>query len=308
MDVVIVGSFMTDLMSYCTDFPEPGETVHGHKFKKSFGGKGANQCIMAQRLGGKTAMIGRVGDDGYGIEHLEHFKKHSVNVDHIYKTEKEQTGVANIIVNDKGQNCIVIVSAANLKLNENDLKAAEVVIKSAKVLVTQMEILPTTALAALKIAKKHGVKTILNVAPVPKALPDEIYKLVDYFCVNELEAASLWGNPVNSIEDANKSAKEFIHRGCSNVILTLGKMGSVFVTEAGINPIHIPAQEVKAVDSTGAGDAFVGSLAFYLATRPDLPVQEIIRRSNDIATASVLKPGTQDSYPYKKDLSHELFA
>lgn len=250
MDVVVVGSFMTDLMSYCTDFPQPGETIHGQKFKKSFGGKGANQCIMAQRLGAKSAMIGRVGNDGYGVEYVNHFKKHSINIDHIYETENEQTGVANIIVNAKGQNCIVIVSSANLKLNENDVKVAEDVIKTATVLLTQMEILPKTALEALKIAKKHGVKTILNVAPVPKFLPDEIYKLVDYFCVNELEAASLWGKPVDSIQDAKNSCKEFLHRGCSNVILTLGKMGSVFVSEVDPNPIHIPAKVVKAVDST----------------------------------------------------------
>uniref|UniRef100_A0A0L8GIW1 Ribokinase n=1 Tax=Octopus bimaculoides TaxID=37653 RepID=A0A0L8GIW1_OCTBM len=189
MDVVVVGSFMTDFFCYCPEFPKPGETVHGSKFQKGFGGKGANQCVMASMLGAKTAMVGRVGTDQFGTNYLDHFHKYSINTDHVKVTEQSNTGIASITVNDKGQNNIVIVSGANEKLTDEDVEASIHVISTSKVLLTQLETPPTTALKALKLAKRQKVTTVLNPAPARPQLDPDFYKLADYFCPNETEGA-----------------------------------------------------------------------------------------------------------------------
>ncbi|XP_047602359.1 ribokinase isoform X3 [Lutra lutra] len=242
--VVVVGSCMTDLVSLTSRLPKTGETIHGHKFFIGFGGKGANQCVQAARLGAKTSMVCKVGKDSFGNDYIENLKQNDISTEFAYQTQDAATGTASIIVNNEGQNIIVIVAGANLLLNTEDLKKAARTISRAKVMICQLEITPETSLEALMMAHSNGVKTLFNPAPAVADLDPRFYTLSDVFCCNETE---------------------------------------------------------------GAGDSFVGALAFYLAYYPNLPLEEMLKRSNSIAAVSVQSAGTQSSYPYKKDLPLDLF-
>ncbi|XP_069092324.1 ribokinase isoform X2 [Pleurodeles waltl] len=284
--VVVVGSCMTDLVSLTTRLPKAGETIHGHKFFIGFGGKGANQCIQAARLGGKTAMICKVGKDSFGNDYLENFKKNNVCT---------------------GQNAIVIVAGANLLLDSKDLERASAAICGAKVMVCQLEITPAISLEVLKLAHANRVKTIFNPAPAIADLDPGFYSHTDVFCCNESEAEILTGVSVNSPKDAEEAATVLLKRGCKLVIVTLGAEGCVLLSAKDSPAKHVPAEKVKAVDTTGAGDSFVGALAFYMAYYPDLGMEEMINRSCSIASVSVQSAGTQSSYPFRKDLAQALF-
>uniref|UniRef100_A0A8D0BC86 Ribokinase n=1 Tax=Salvator merianae TaxID=96440 RepID=A0A8D0BC86_SALMN len=306
-EVVVVGSCMTDLVSLTTRLPKAGETIHGHKFFTGFGGKGANQCVQAARLGAKTSMICKVGNDSFGNDYIENFKKNQIPTEFVGQVKDAATGAASIVVNSEGQNFIVIVAGANLLLNSDDLKRAAHVITKAKVLVCQLEITPAVSLEALKIAHSNGVKTLFNPAPALADLDPQFYIHSDIICCNESEAEILTGITVHNAEDAGRVGCILLERGCNTVIITLGSDGCVFVSTVEPTPKHIPARNVTAVDTTGAGDSFVGTLAFYLAHYPNLPLEEMLRRSNYIASVSVEATGTQTSFPYRKDLPQHLF-
>ncbi|XP_057227182.1 ribokinase isoform X2 [Malurus melanocephalus] len=285
-EVVVVGSCMTDLVSLTTRLPKAGETVLGHKFFVGFGGKGANQCVQSARLGAKTSLICKVGKDSFGNDYVDNLKKNGIST---------------------GQNVIVIVPGANLLLNSEDLKRASDVICKAKVVVCQLEITPAVSLEALKMARASGVKTLFNPAPALPDLDPQFYTYSDIFCCNETEAEILTGIPVGNLEDAEKVGRMLLERGCKLVIVTLGAEGCMMISGDETIPKHVPAGKVRAVDTTGAGDSFVGALAFYLAYYPQLSMEEMIRKSNCVASVSVQAPGTQSSYPYRKDLPQDLF-
>ncbi|XP_063300171.1 ribokinase [Pelobates fuscus] len=306
-DVIVVGSCMTDLVSITPRLPKAGETIHGTKFFIGFGGKGANQCIQAARLGAQTTMVCKVGKDSFGNNYIENFKKNKVSTDFVYQTDAAATGVASIIVNIEGQNAIVIVAGANLLLDSGDLSKAADAIRAAKVMVCQLEILPEISLKALKMAHASGVKTIFNPAPAITSLDPEFFSYSDIFCCNESEAEILTSVPVHSSDDAGKAGLVLLEKGCKVVIVTLGGEGCVIVSQEKTLPQHIPPKKVTAVDTTGAGDCFVGALAFYIAHYPHLSIEEMVKRSNYIASVSVQSPGTQTSYPYRKDLPLDLF-
>ncbi|XP_006835241.1 PREDICTED: ribokinase isoform X1 [Chrysochloris asiatica] len=307
MAVVVVGSCMTDLVSLTSRLPKTGETIHGHKFFIGFGGKGANQCVQAARLGAKTSMVCKVGKDSFGNDYIENLKQNGISTEFTYQTKDAATGAASIIVNNEGQNIIIIVAGANLLLNTEDLKEAANVISRAKVMICQLEITPATSLEALMMARSNGVKTLFNPAPAIADLDPRFYTLSDVFCCNETEAEILTGLTVGSPADAEKAALVLMERGCQVVIITLGAEGCVMLSNPEPVPKHIVTEKVKAVDTTGAGDSFVGALAFYLAYYPNLSLEEMLRRSNFIAAVSVQTAGTQSSYPYKKDLPLHLF-
>ncbi|XP_028580268.1 ribokinase isoform X3 [Podarcis muralis] len=290
-----------------TRLPKAGETIHGHRFFSGFGGKGANQCVQAARLGAKTSMICKVGKDSFGNDYLENFKKNGIPTEFVGQTEDAATGAASIIVNKEGENFIVIVAGANLLLNSDDLKRAAHVISNAKVMVCQLEITPAISLEALKMAHTSGVKTLFNPAPAVADLDPRFYTYSDIICCNETEAELLTGIPVGNVEDAGRVGRILLERGCKTAIVTLGPEGCVLVCAKEPTPKHIPTKKVTAVDTTGAGDSFVGALAFYLAYYPNLPLEEMLRNSNFIATISVQATGTQASYPYRKDLPQDLF-
>lgn len=301
-----MGSCMTDLVSRVPRLPAAGETIHGSTFTIGFGGKGANQCVVAARLGAKSAMIGKVGTDSFGQNYIQNLKDNNINIDHLGVTNEASTGVAPIVVNDNGQNSIVIVAGANLLLSVDDVRHATPLISTSKVLICQLETRPETSLAALKLARKHAVTTILNPAPAIENLDPEIYKFCDIVCPNETEAEVLTGQCVQSIEDAGLAARHLLSLGCRAVIMTLGERGVVYLTADMSKPLHIPTTKITPVDTTGAGDAFVGALAFYLSTMPGLGMEESIRRGCAVATISVQASGTQTSYPHRKELPHNL--
>lgn len=306
--VVVVGSCMTDLVSLTPRLPKAGETIHGSKFFIGFGGKGANQCIQASRLGARTAMVCKVGDDSFGNNYIENFKKNEVCTDFVFQTGAAATGAASIIVNAEGQNAIVIVAGANLLLNPKDLTKASAAICGARVMVCQLEISPAVSLQALKMAHKSGVKTIFNPAPAIAVLEPAFYTHSDIFCCNESEAEILTGIQVKSPVDAGTAGSVLLERGCHLVLVTLGGEGCVIVSKDDPKPKHIATQKVTAVDTTGAGDSFIGALAFFLAHYPQLSMEEMVKRSNHIAAVSVQAAGTQTSYPYRKDLPEDIFS
>nr|XP_056709134.1 ribokinase isoform X2 [Euleptes europaea] len=277
---------MTDLVSLTARLPKAGETIHGHRFFTGFGGKGANQCVQAARLGAKTSMICKVGKDSFGYDYIENFKKNGIPT---------------------GQNFIVIVAGANLILDSEHLKRAAPVICQAKVMVCQLEVTPAISLEALKLAHSSGVKTLFNPAPAIADLDPQFYTHSNIICCNESEAEILTGITVGNAQDAGRVGLVLLERGCETAVVTLGPEGCVAVSAKEPTPKHIPIKRVTAVDTTGAGDSFVGALAFYMAYYPDLPLEEMLKRANLIASVSVQTTGTQTSFPYKKDLPQHLF-
>ncbi|NP_001011336.1 ribokinase [Xenopus tropicalis] len=305
--VIVVGSCMTDLVSVTPRLPKAGETIHGSKFFIGFGGKGANQCIQAARLGVKTSMVCKVGKDSFGNDYIANFTKNHVSTDFVGQTAEAATGAASIIVNAEGQNAIVIVAGANLLLDSEDLKRASTAISRANVLVCQLEIRPEISLEALKMARSSGVKTIFNPAPAVAQLDPEFFTHSDIFCCNESEAEILTAAPVNSPQEAGTAGALLLEKGCKVVIITLGGEGCVILSQEDPTPKHISTNKVKAVDSTGAGDSFVGALAYYMALYPHLCMEDMVKRSNYIASVSVQTAGTQTSYPHRAELPQGMF-
>ncbi|XP_076025651.1 ribokinase [Genypterus blacodes] len=306
-DVMVVGSCMTDLVSQTPRLPKAGETIHGHKFFIGFGGKGANQCIQAARLGAKTAMVCKVGKDFFGDNYIQNFKDNGVHTGFVGQTSDAATGAASITVNDAGENAIVIVAGANMLLGAEELQDARAALSRAKVLVCQLEISPLSSLRALRTAQENHVRTVFNPAPATPDLDPEFYRVSDVFCCNESEAELLTGSSVATVEEARRAGAELLRRGCGSVIVTMGPQGSVVMKAQDSASQHIPTTAVKAVDTTGAGDSFIGALAFYMAHYPTMPLEEMAQRANQVASVSVQAVGTQTSYPFKKDLPAQLF-
>jgi len=293
-----------DLISYAPRLPELGETLHGNRFHKGFGGKGANQAVMAAKLGADVAMISKLGEDSFGRDTLENFKDCGVDARYVYSTDKAFSGVGAVSVDSDGHNAIIIVTGANDLLTVEEIEEAEAAIGSASILICQLETPVEASLAAFRIARRNGVKTIFNPAPATTGVPEEFFSLTDIICPNETETAQLTGLPVETMAEAEEAAEELRKRGPGTVILTLGEKGSLMARDDRTE--HIPADPAKAIDSTGAGDSFIGSLAFFLASGKDLP--DAVGRASKIAAISVQFRGAQDSFPDASDLPKDLLA
>jgi ribokinase len=300
--VCVVGAANLDLISYVPRLPRMGETLHGTRFHMGYGGKGANQAVMAAKLGGDVSMVTKLGQDIFGENTLKNFQSWGIDTRHVLFTDQAFSGVAPIAVDPDGHNAIIIVTGANDLLTPEEIEAARPVIAAARILVCQLEIPVETTLAALRVARQEGVTTIFNPAPARPRLPDELYRLSHIFCPNESETELLTGLPVNSQEETEAAARALLQRGAGMVILTLGERGSLLVTAT--DSVHVPAMPVKALDTTGAGDAFMGSLAYFLAAGK--PLAEAMRRANYIAAISVQSSGTQTSFPVAADLPSDL--
>ena len=296
--ICVVGAANIDLISYVPRLPEMGETLHGSRFHMGYGGKGANQAVMAAKLGGDVAIITKLGQDVFGENTLKNFEEWGVDTQHVHFTDQAFSGVAPIAVDADGNNSIIIVTGANDLLTEAEIEAARPTIAASQLMVCQLEVPSAINLAALRVAREENVTTIFNPAPAQADLPAEFYELSDIFCPNESETELLTGQSVNTEAEAEVAARILLKRGAGKVILTLGERGSVLVTPDEV--VHVPADSVKALDTTGAGDAFVGSLAYFMAAGKDIP--EAMRRANQIAGISVQSSGTQTSFPTAKDL------
>lgn len=294
--ICVVGSSNIDLIAKVPRLPKLGETLVGHSFHLGYGGKGANQAVMAARLGADVVMVTKVGRDVFGEGTLENYRTQGIDRTHVLVDDTRFSGVAPIFVDDEGRNVIVIVPGANMGLTPADVDRAKDVITSAAVLICQLEVPVETTLAALRAGRAAGVRTILNPAPAAP-VPDEMLAMADVCVPNETEAELLTGLPVVSIEQARAAAEALRKRGSQTVIVTLGDRGALVVDQSG--SVRYSALEVPAVDSTGAGDAFVGSLAVFLAEGASLP--QAATRANAVAALSVMKIGTQVSFPTRAE-------
>jgi ribokinase len=301
--ICVAGTSNIDLIAYTPRLPNLGETVLGSNFHMGFGGKGANQAVMAAKLGGAVTIITKVGEDLFGQDTRKNFVDFGIDTTYLMTTSDSFTGVAPIWVEtNSGNNAIIVAPGANNLLSPEDIEQARVALTTAQVVVCQWELRTDSVLAALRIAHEAGVTTIFNPAPAQGEIPPELYPHIDILCPNENETERLTGMAVTSMEEAIAAAQSLLQRGPKTVILTLGERGSLLVTAEGHE--HITAPRVHAVDTTGAGDAFVGSLAYYLADGK--PIVEAMRRANRIAAISVQSHGTQSSFPDLADLPADL--
>ena len=296
--VCVVGAANLDLISYVPRLPRMGETLHGTRFRMGYGGKGANQAVMAAKLGARVSMVTKLGQDVFGAGTLANFREWGVDVEHVSVTDEAFSGVAPIAVDPEGNNAIIIVTGANDLLSVEDVERARGAIAAADVLVCQLEIPPEINLAALRIAREEGVTTVFSPAPARPDLPAEFFTLSDVITPNEPETELLSGRSIASDEEAIEAARELLARGAKSVVLTLGARGCVVVTADEVTPV--PGERVEPVDTTGAGDAFVGTLAYFLAT--GRPLTDAAARANRVAAISVQGRGTQTSFPTADEL------
>jgi ribokinase len=289
--IAVVGSANIDLTTFTNQFPKPGETIFGQKFYLGFGGKGANQAVAARLCGAEVFMVARVGSDLFGPATIENFRKQGIDPTHVKQVEGWSSGVAPIFVESNGQNRILVVKGANDALKPADVDAAAEMLKSADCIVLQFEIPVETVYYTIDFARQHGIRCILNPAP---AQPIDLGALkdLDYFVPNESEAETIMGCPVKDVEDAKQCAQKLVAAGIRRVIITLGAKGSLLASRDGSE--HVPPFAVDAVDSTGAGDAFIGSFAVFLGE--GVPEKEAVRRANLYAGLSTTGVGTQKSF------------
>jgi ribokinase len=302
--ICVVGSCMTDLVAYAPRLPRLGETLAGTRFLRGFGGKGANQAVMAAKLGAAVSMVAKVGDDAFGRDYLDNFARHGVDTAHVRVSGEASTGVAPIWVDEAtGNNAIIIVPGTNALLTPADVEAAKDAVVSADVVVSQWEIPLDCVVAAFRLARDAGVTTVFNPAPAQLDLPRELLQLTDLLCPNESETELLTGMPTGTRDEAERAARALLRRGARQVVCTLGERGSLAVTAEG-EVAHVATERVEAVDTTGAGDAFVGSLAFFVAR--GFALRDAMARAGRIATISVLAHGTQPSFPTAAELPPDL--
>jgi ribokinase len=292
LKICVVGSTMVDLVTRVPRLPQAGETLAGYSFSLGYGGKGGNQAVTAARLGAKVTLVTRIGGDVFGDGALANYRAAGFDVRYVLRDAQHVTGVATILVDDAAQNCIAIAPGANAALSADDVAVASDAIAAADVVVCQLEVPVAAAIAAFRIARAAGVTTIFNPAPAA-AVPDEVWALTDVATPNETEAELLTGIRAADDEQAELAARSLLARGARAVILTLGTRGSLVVTPAGCERI-LPVS-VAAVDSTGAGDAYVGTLAVCLGA--GLSLVDAARRANLVAALSVTRAGTQTSFP-----------
>ena len=289
--IAVVGSANIDLTTFTDRFPRPGETIFGQAFNLGFGGKGANQAAAARLCGADVFMVARVGSDLFGPATIENFKALGIDTTHVKQVEGLSSGVAPIFVEPNGQNRILVVKGANDALKPADVDAAANLLKAADCIVLQFEIPLETVYYTVAFARKHGIRCILNPAP-GQSVEMRALTHLDYFVPNESEAETITGVAVRNVEDAKKCAEKLVAGGIRRVIITLGANGSLLIGE-GVSE-HVPPFAVKSVDSTGAGDAFIGSFAVFLAE--GAPEREAVRRANLYAGLSTTGIGTQKSF------------
>lgn len=298
--IVVVGSANVDLTTFTDEFPKPGETLFGKSFDLGFGGKGANQATAAAYCGADAHMVARVGDDLFGPATIKNFKSLGIGSKHVKTVKGVSSGVAPIFVEANGQNRILVVKGANDKLTPKAVNKAESLLKKADMIVMQFEIPLETIYHTVKLAKRLDIPVILNPAP---AMPVELDKIqsVDYFIPNESEAEAITGKKVETVDDARTCAEFLLSKGIRRVILTLGEQGALVANRDGME--LVPPFKVKAVDSTGAGDAFIGSFAVFLGEGYD--ERDAISRANLYAAISTTGIGTQKSFVKRRRFERE---
>jgi ribokinase len=289
--IAVVGSLNMDLTTFTDVFPRAGETLFGRQFELGFGGKGANQAVAARLCGAEVLMVGKVGRDLFGDATIKNLAAFGIDVSHVHSVDGVSTGVAPIFVEPNGQNRIIVVKGANDLVTPRDVDAAAVDLARAQLIVLQFEIPLETVYHTIGFAKSRGITCIVNPAP---ALPADIAALsaADYFIPNETEAELITGLPAGTMEEAHACASALLSRNFPRVLITLGARGLLVADATGITAME--PYSVSVIDSSGAGDAFIGSLAAFLGT--GMPESEAISRANLYAALSTTGRGTQKSF------------
>jgi ribokinase len=291
-DVFVVGSINQDFVLSVERRPEPGETVTEAQLSKGNGGKGANQAAAAALLGASVKFLGRVGDDGFGEPLAEALADKGVDTSLIEASPDSSTGTAFITVTPDGENAITVAPGANRSLSAKDVDGASEAIGAARVLVAQMEVPPEVVLRAVEVAAQQGTLALVNLAPTTD-VPQELLEMLDLLVVNEHEAAFLLGERVEGVDGALSAAPDILELGPNSAVITLGRDGAVF--SDGKTTEHLTSPRVEVVDTTGAGDAFVGALAAKLAQ--ELPLNEAVSYAVRAGAAAVTKKGAQGALP-----------
>lgn len=296
--ICVVGSANVDLTFRTPRLPVPGETFAGRSLHQCMGGKGANQAVVAARLGATVTFIARVGSDGFGAEALEAYQAENIDTQFIQRDASQPTGTAAILVDDNAENCIIVVAGANAGLTPADVRAASSAIERSSIVLCQLETPTEAAIEAFRIARAANATTVLTPAPADK-VTDELLSLCDVCVPNKPEIAAMVDQSVETQQDAIRAAQLLRERGVKRVALTLGGDGVLLVDGSGST--HIPAMCVEAVDTTGAGDAFTGGLSVGLAD--GLSLAEAARKAALVAAISVTRIGTQTSFPTSEEAS-----
>jgi ribokinase len=297
-DILVIGSLNVDLVVRAPRFPAPGETISGEDLAIIPGGKGANQAVAAARQGAKVSMVGRVGSDSFGPTLTQNLQKNNVDITHI-KKDSSATGTAIIVVDAGGQNSIVLSPGANGKVTQADVHA--VPFQDVDTLLLQLEIPLETVIHAANLARQNGLRVILNPAPA-RQLPDSLLADIDILIPNESELQLLTGQPVTDTTSAEAAAKALLAKGVQTVIVTLGEKGALLVTPENVE--LVPAFNVDVVDTTAAGDAFIGGLAAALLTGKSL--EEAVLYGNASGALTATKFGAQPSLPTAEDVKNLL--
>ena len=292
MKIAVIGSCMVDLIAYTDTVPKAGETLVANEFAMGCGGKGANQAVASARLGADVLMMGRVGDDAFADNTLANFEKYGVSTTFVTKVPGVSSGVAPIWVDADSQNRILIIPGANMHLTPADIEASADALKKCGMIILQLEIPLETVYAAIEFGNANSIPVLLNPAPATTALDIDYACRCDFFVPNETELEILTGMPVGSVDEIAAAAEFLLAKGLKNLIVTLGDKGALWMH--GDYREHITAPSVDAVDTTGAGDAFIGCFAAELARGNgiDRAIEQAVR----YASHSVTGKGTQTSY------------
>ncbi|WP_244813471.1 ribokinase [Caballeronia sp. Lep1P3] len=299
--VTVVGSLNMDLVARAPRLPMPGETLAGHAFAQVPGGKGGNQAVAAARLGAHVTMIGCVGNDPNGAILKASLEAEGIDCAALATSPDAPTGVALIIVDDASQNAIVIVAGSNAQVSPASVHAQEAMLARADVIVCQLETPPETVRAALEAGRRLARTTILNPAPAASALPADWFALIDYLIPNELEAATLSGIDIATPDDARRAALALKAKGARNVVITLGAQGVFALLDGDDAGQHMPSPKVEAVDTTAAGDTFIGGFAAELARGS--AVADAIAFGQRAAALAVTREGAQPSIPHRGEIA-----
>ena len=302
--ITVIGSINVDLVVNLDKMPKSGETVLGNSFFRVGGGKGANQAISASRLGSTVKFIGKIGNDEFGTFILGEMEKDNIDVSSVTISYENQTGIAFIYVDKKAENSIVVVPGSNFELSITDINNSIDKIEDTDVLIMQNEIPSEVVEYSLLKGKEKGKKTVLNCAPA-KIISKDYIKYIDYLIVNESELDFIYKSLESETREELLSeidkAKLLLENGFRNIIITLGKNGSIFINNN--YNIHVPAKKVNAIDTTAAGDAFVGSFfSYYNFVENDINIRESLEYATKVSAYVVQRKGAQSSLPYRKDI------
>ena len=290
--ITVVGSNMVDLITYVERMPNEGETIEAPRFEMGFGGKSANQAVAEALLGADVSMVTKVGDDMLGPNTRKNFERYGIDTTYVETMPGVSSGVAPIFVDKKSHNSILIIKGANAHLLPQDVDRAKQKILKSDLVIMQLEIPLQTVYHTIVMCSAGGVPVILNPAPADPGLDVNRIKGIGFFAPNETELHLLTGMPTRTVDEVKAAAKTLLQKGLAKVIVTLGEKGSLFLTENA--ETLVPAFTVKSVDTTGAGDAFIGCFATYFIETGDL--MKAMERANRYAALSTTRPGTQKSF------------